>query len=59
MTRCNNCDGLYPHDSHYGICANTFGKCVDCMVKSGEMTEDHLNQIMFLSGDVEPINKPC
>ena len=54
MTRCNECDGLYPHKSDYGICVNTFGKCVNCMIEVNELDEGHLEQIRFLAGDNEP-----
>ena len=45
---------MYSHKSHYGICANAFGKCVDCMIKAKELNESHLDQIYFLAGDIEP-----
>lgn len=57
MTRCNECDGLYSHKSHYGICVNTFGKCVNCMIENEELNENHLEQIYFLAGDNEPESK--
>lgn len=56
MTRCNECNRLYPYKSHYGICVNTFGKCVDCMIKDKKFDEGHLEQITFLAGDNEPTN---
>lgn len=54
MTTCKECKKMYPHSSHYGICANNFGKCVDCMIEAKEFTESHLAQIAFMSGDNEP-----
>jgi len=57
MTRCSECNNLFPHNSHYGICANTFGKCVDCMIDAKELNENHLEQIYFLAGDNEPVER--
>lgn len=54
MTTCSECEKMYSYKSHYGICANTFGKCVDCMIKAKELNESHLDQIYFLAGDIEP-----
>ena len=54
MTRCGMCSNLYPVNSHYGICTNTFGKCIDCMIEAKELNEGHLEQIYFLSGDINP-----
>ena len=54
MTRCDGCNELYSTNSYYGICKNTFGKCVDCMIDSKKLNENHLEQIYFLAGDNEP-----
>ena len=57
MVQCKGCNKIHPAQSHYGICAATFGTCIDCMIDSGELDESHMEQIYFLAGDIKPQNE--